>query len=140
MNKAILMGRLGKHPEIRATQNGHTVATFSLAVDRPKRHDREKETDWLRIVVWGKLAEIAERYLTQGSKVLVTAAVRTRKYQDKTGKDAWITEFVAESIEFCESKAKDTAGDTANYDVDAIAVQIVDDFPEYGGNAEDIPF
>lgn len=136
MNKAIFMGRLGKHPEIRVTQNGHTVATFSLAVDRPKRHDREKETDWLRIVVWGKLAEIAERYLKQGSKVLVTAAARTRKYQDKTGQEVWVTEFVAESIEFCDSKSKDEGVST---DIDAMASQIVDSFPEYEGT-EDMPF
>lgn len=136
MNKAIFMGRLGGDPEIRATQSGKLVATFNLAVGRKKRQGGENETDWFTVVAWGKLAEIAEKYLRKGAKVLVTAAARTRSYEDKTGRKVWVTEFVAESIEFCDSKSKDEGVST---DIDAMASQIVDSFPEYEGT-EDMPF
>lgn len=130
MNKAIFMGRLGGDPEIRATQSGRTVARFSLAVNRPKRQDRENETDWLNIVAWGKLAEIAEKYLRKGAKILVTAAARTRSYDDKTGHKVWVTEFVAESIEFCESKTK-----SDDYTINAD--DITDDFAGFAEADED---
>lgn len=130
MNKAIFMGRLGGDPEVRVTQSGRTVARFSLAVNRPKRQDRENETDWMNIVAWGKLAEIAEKYLRKGAKILVTAAARTRSYDDNTGRKVFVTEFVAESIEFCESKAK-----TDDYTINAD--DITDDFTGFAEADED---
>lgn len=104
MNKVILMGRLAADPEIRYTTGGVAVTTFTLAVDRPKAKDREQETDWPSIIAWRQKAEFAANYLKKGRKVLITAAVRTRTYEDKEGKKRKVTEFQAEEIEFCDSK------------------------------------
>lgn len=104
MNKVILMGRLGNTPELRYTTNGIAVCSFTLAVERPRQKDKEEETDWPTIVAWRNKAEFAARYLTKGRKVLVTAAVRTRSYDDKEGNRRKVTEFYAEDIEFCDKK------------------------------------
>lgn len=110
MNKAIFMGRLAADPELRYTPNGVAVCSFVLAVDRPKQKDRDQETDWPSIVAWRQKAEFASKYLTKGRKVLVTATVRTRTYDDDNGKKHKITEFHAEEIEFCDSKPQGTYG------------------------------
>lgn len=107
MNKVFLMGRLAADPELRYTASGVAVATFTLAVDRPKLKDREQETDWPTITAWRHKAEFTANYLTKGRKILVTAAVRTRIYEDKEGKRRKVTEFHAEEIEFCDSKPKE---------------------------------
>lgn len=111
MNKVILMGRLAADPELRYTTGGVAVANFTLAVDRPKAKDRDQETDWPQIIAWRQKAEFAATYLTKGRKVLVTAAVRTRSYEDKEGKKHKVTEFQAEDIEFCDSKPQGTASE-----------------------------
>lgn len=108
MNKVFLMGRLATEPELRYTTSGVAVCTFTLAVDRPKQKNRDQETDWPSIIAWRQKAEFAANYLTKGRKVLVTAAVRTRTYEDKEGKRRKVTEFQAEEIEFCDSKAQGT--------------------------------
>ena len=110
MNKVFLMGRLAADPELRYTTNGVAVATFTLAVDRPKYKDKEQETDWPQIIAWRQKAEFAANYLTKGRKILVTAAVRTRTYEDKEGKKRKVTEFQAEEIEFCDSRPQNTSG------------------------------
>lgn len=111
MNKVILMGRLAADPELRYTTGGVAVANFTLAVDRPKAKDRDQETDWPQIIAWRQKAEFAATYLTKGRKVLVTAAVRTRSYEDKEGKKHKVTEFQAEDIEFCDSKPQGTSSE-----------------------------
>lgn len=108
MNKVFLMGRLATEPELRYTTSGVAVCTFTLAVDRPRQKNRDQETDWPSIITWRQKAEFAANYLTKGRKVLVTAAVRTRTYEDKEGKRRKVTEFQAEEIEFCDSKAQGT--------------------------------
>jgi single-strand DNA-binding protein len=110
MNKVFLMGRLATEPELRYTTSGVAVCTFILAVDRPRQKDRDQETDWPSIIAWRQKAEFAANYLTKGRKVLVTAVVRTRTYEDKEGKRRKITECQAEEIEFCDSKPRGTPG------------------------------
>ena len=110
MNKVILMGRLAADPELRYTTNGVAFCSFTLAVDRPKAKDREQETDWPSIIAWRQKAEFAANYLKKGRKVLVTAAVRTRTYEDREGKKHKVTEFQAEEIEFCDSKPQGSYG------------------------------
>lgn len=110
MNKVFLMGRLATEPELRYTTSGVAVCTFTLAVDRPKAKDGDQGTDWPTIVAWRQKAEFAANYLKKGRKILVTATVRTRTYEDKEGKRRKITEFQAEEIEFCDSKPKETPG------------------------------
>lgn len=135
MNKVILMGRLAADPELRYTTGGVAVANFTLAVDRPKAKDRDQETDWPQIIAWRQKAEFAATYLTKGRKVLVTAAVRTRSYEDKEGKKHKVTEFQAEDIEFCDSKPQGTSSgnkESTNSEYEPADFTPVDD--------EDMPF
>ena len=98
LNRASLMGRLGKDPEIRTTQSGEKVASFSIATGekwKDKNTGEAKErTEWHNIVAWGGLAGVAERFLKKGARVLVEGAIRTRKWQDQSGNDRWSTEIV----------------------------------------------
>lgn len=98
LNRASLMGRLGRDPEIRTTQTGEKVANFSIATSeqwKDKNTGEKKErTEWHNIVVWGPLAKVAEQYLRKGARVLVEGAIRTRKWQDQSGADRWSTEIV----------------------------------------------
>ncbi|MDQ2080503.1 single-stranded DNA-binding protein [Xanthobacteraceae bacterium Astr-EGSB] len=99
VNKAILVGHLGADPEIRSTQGGNKVATFSLATSESWRDkatgERKEHTDWHRLVVWNEaLVKVVEQYLKKGSKVYVEGIIRTRKYQGNDGADRYVTEIV----------------------------------------------
>lgn len=98
VNKVILIGNLGRDPEVRTTQSGTKVANLSIATsdswkDRNTGERREK-TEWHRVVIFGNLADIAERYLKKGSKVYVSGQLQTRKWQDQSGQDKYTTEVV----------------------------------------------
>ncbi len=103
INKAILTGRLGKDVELRYTPNGKAVATFSLAVT--DSFNREV-THWLNVVVWGKSAENCANYLSKGSLVGVDGRIQTRNYENKEGRKVYVTEIVADRVEFLDSKGK----------------------------------
>lgn len=137
MNKAIFSGRLANTPELRYTKNGTAVCSFTLAVERPHQKDKEEETDWPTIIAWRSKAEFAAKYLTKGRKVLVTATVRTRSYEDENGKKHKVTEFYAEDIEFCDKKPQqDTAAGTQQ----SSAQELPDGFEEVEAPDEDLPF
>lgn len=104
MNKVIITGRLGADPELRYTQGGHAVTRFNLAVERNMGKDREKETDWLTVVAWGKRAEFAAEYLSKGRKILVQGNLKTGSYTNKDGFEVKTVEVQAEDIEFCDSR------------------------------------
>ena len=108
MNKVILMGRLTRDPDIRYTQgeNSMAVARFSLAVDRRRTGaDGQREADFINCVTFGKNAEFAERYLHQGTKIVLTGRIQTGSYTNKDGNKVYTTDVVGEDIEFAESKA-----------------------------------
>ncbi len=97
VNKVILVGRLGRDPETRFTSGGQAVANFSLATDssyKDKNGERQKRTEWHKLVVWGKQAEIAQQYLKKGSQVYVEGRLQTREWQDKEGQKRQTTEIV----------------------------------------------
>ena len=99
INKVILVGNLGKDPEIRTTQEGVKIANFSLATSEQWRdkntQERVERTEWHRVVVFNeKLAEIAEKYLRKGSKIYVEGQIQTRKWTDQTGQERYTTEVV----------------------------------------------
>ena len=100
MNKVILIGRLGKDPEVRYTSTGKAVANFSLATNEGK--DR---TTWHNIVVWEKQAELAGEYLSKGRQVAIEGSIQNRKWEDKEGNPRQTTEIVAHRVEFLGSKA-----------------------------------
>ena len=107
VNKAILIGNLGADPELRYTQNGKAVASFSLATtERRKGQDGQVQelSEWHRIVTWGKLAEICGQYLSKGSKVYIEGKIQTRKWQDQGGVDRYTTEIVAHEMKMLSSR------------------------------------
>ena len=106
MNKVVLIGRLTRDPELRYTGSNTPVATFSLAVNRNfTNQNGEREADFINIVVWRKQAENVKNFLTQGSQVAVEGRIQTRTYDDQNGQKRYITEVVADNVEFLGSKA-----------------------------------
>ena len=109
MNKVVLIGRLTRDPELRYTGNNTPVATFSLAVDRGFSNQQgEREADFINIVVWNKQAENVKNYLTKGSQVGIDGRIQTRTYDDKDGQKRYVTEVVANNVEFLGSKGSST--------------------------------
>ncbi|MDX2223911.1 MAG: single-stranded DNA-binding protein [Rhodospirillaceae bacterium] len=98
VNKVILIGNLGRDPEVRTTQNGTKVANLSLATSESWRDkqsgERKEKTEWHRVVIFGNLADIAEKYLKKGSKVYVSGQLQTRKWTDQSGQEKYSTEVV----------------------------------------------
>ena len=107
MNKVILMGRLTRDPEVRysAGNNSMAVARYTLAVDRRFRRDGENNADFIGCVAFGKSAEFAEKYLRQGTKIIVTGRIQTGSYTNRDGQKVYTTDVVVEDQEFAESKA-----------------------------------
>jgi single-strand DNA-binding protein len=110
VNKAILVGRLGKDPETRYTPSGQGVCNFSLATDesfKDRNGERQKRTEWHRIVMWGKLAEIAQQYLKKGSLVYIEGRIQSRQWDDKnTGQKRYSTDIVANTMKMLGSKGE----------------------------------
>lgn len=104
MNKAFIVGNLTREPEVKTTTTGQTVCNFTIAVSRRFKKD---ETDYIPIVVWNKQAENCGKYLSQGSKVSVSGEIQTRNYDGKNGK-VYVTEVVADEVEFLSSKTQKT--------------------------------
>lgn len=97
LNKVILVGNLGRDPEVRSMQSGDKVANLSIATSerwRDREGNQQEKTEWHRVVIFGKVAEIAERYLKKGSKVLIEGQLQTRKWTDQSGQDRYSTEVV----------------------------------------------
>lgn len=109
MNRVILVGRLTKDPELRYTPNGVAVATFTLAVNRRFTNAQgEREADFINIVVWRKPAENTANFLKKGSLAGVDGRVQTRSYEGQDGKRVYVTEVLAESVQFLEPKSSGT--------------------------------
>ncbi|HMA37536.1 MAG TPA: single-stranded DNA-binding protein [Chloroflexia bacterium] len=110
LNKAQLIGNLGKAPEMKYTANGKAVTTFSVAVDRPSRNGHA-ETDWFRVVAWEGLAEACNQYLEQGSKVFVEGRLQTRSWEGQDGQKHYATEVVAEDVIFLSGRPAAAEGE-----------------------------
>jgi single-strand DNA-binding protein len=138
LNKVILIGNLGKDPEVRYTGSGQAVASFPLATSerfKNKSGDWEERTEWHSIVLWGKQAETAKEYLAKGKTVYIEGRLQTRKWQDKDGRDRYTTEVVGDRMQFVGPKGdgggrQGGRGDepTAVYD-DPAAFNADDDIP-----------
>lgn len=106
MNKVILIGRLVRDPELRYTGSNTAVATFTVAVNRTfANQNGERETDFINVVVWRKQAENVKNYLTQGSQVAIDGRIQTRNYEDQNGQKRYVTEVVADNVQFLDTKA-----------------------------------
>ena len=111
MNKAILIGRLTKDPELKMTENTkREVCQFTMAVNRPyTNEDGERKADFINCVVWDKLAENLAKYQKKGNQIAVEGRIQTRNYDDKDGKKVYVTEVVAEEAYFADSKREGEA-------------------------------
>lgn len=115
MNRVVLVGRLTKDPDLSYTPAGAAVATFTLAVNRPfKNGQGEQEADFIQCVVWRKPAENVANFLKKGSLTGVDGRVQTRNYEGNDGKRVYVTEIVAESVQFLEPKQNAVEGSTPN--------------------------
>jgi len=114
INKVILVGNLGKDPETRYMPSGSAVTNLTLATSESWKDkqtgDQQERTEWHKIAMFGRLAEIAAEYLRKGSQVYIEGKLRTRKWQDKEGKDRWTTEIVADEMQMLGSRGGASAG------------------------------
>lgn len=124
MNKAILIGNVGKEPEIRKTQSGISVANFSLATS--KKIKGEDKTEWHRIVAWDKLAEIVEKYVHKGDKLMIEGEIETREYE-KDGRKVYTTEIRAWNMEMLGGKPEGNRSTGTNQKVDISNLDDIDD-------------
>jgi single-strand DNA-binding protein len=149
VNKVILVGRLGKDPETRYTSSGQAVCNFSLATDetyKDRAGERQKRTEWHRIVVWAKQAEIAQQYLHKGSLIYLEGRIQTRQWDDREGQKRTTTEIVATNFRMLGSRGDASAaaaGAAGGADADAhsqSASAAGDEVPGPEPSDEDIPF
>lgn len=114
VNKVILVGRLGKDPEIRSTAGGQTVARFSLATDdkyTDRNGEKQERTEWHNIVAWAKLAEICGQYLRKGKLVYIEGSIRTDSWDDKeTGQKRYKTEIIANTMQMLDRRGDEEGG------------------------------
>lgn len=115
VNKVILVGNLGKDPELRYTSSGTAVATFSLATSeryKDRSGEQQEKTEWHNIVAWRNLAEICGKYLHKGKQVYIEGKIQTRSYEDRDGNKRYMTEVVADQMQMLGSKSDDSPGRT----------------------------
>lgn len=128
MNKCILIGNLTKDPELTTTTNGVAVCRFSIAVSRRySNSDGERETDFLNIVVWRSLGENCHKFLKKGSKVGVVGNIQTRSYDATDGSKRYVTEIVAEEVEFLSTRTQDEQARPSTSSEEVAKLQPIDD-------------
>ena len=111
MNKAFLMGRLTRDPELRYSSSNAAIVNFSIAIDRQYTNNQgQRETDFINIVAFQKQAENIKKYVTKGSLVAVDGRIQTRNYEDKDGKRVYVTEVVADRVQFLSTKGSTSDG------------------------------
>lgn len=115
MNKALLIGRLTRDPELKSTSTGRNVCQFSIAVNRNFTNaNGEREADFINCVVWDKQAENLVKYQKRGNQIAVDGRIQTRNYEDKDGKRVYVTEILANSISFLDSKGTNAGSNDFN--------------------------
>ncbi len=132
MNKAILVGRLTKDPELRATTSGVSVASFTVACDRKYvKQGEERKADFINCIAWRQSAEAISRYFKKGDRIALEGTIQVRDWQDNDGKKRYATEVVVEQWEFAQSKTEGALA-TSNTEADLDGFMPVDD--------DDLPF
>ena len=149
VNKVILVGNLGRDPEIRHTQSSQPVANFTLATSErwtSKDGERQEKTEWHRIVVWGKLAEFCGQYLSKGRQVYIEGRLQTREWEDREGNKRKTTEIVADTVQFVGPRPSSGGGGDAGDVSDPYEGAPSAATPQggaatpQGGTDDDIPF
>ena len=138
----ILIGRLTRDPEVRYSDNGHTVARFAIAVDRRFKKENEQNADFINTVAFGKTAEFVEKYFFQGNKIVVEGRIQTGSYTNQDGQKVYTTDVVAEQVEFGESKNSNNTNGSPNESRPSPSSAIGDGFMNIPDGVEDegLPF
>lgn len=140
LNRITIQGRVVKKPEMRVTQSGKPVASFTLAVERDYvAQGQERETDFLDVVAWNQKAEVAGKYLDKGSMAVVDGRLQIRTWTDKEGNKRRNAEILADQIYFCGSKQTDGTAKTSGT-ASAPATDIPEGFTMLDENADELPF
>ena len=137
VNKVILVGNLGKDPEVRHLDNGIAVANFSLATTESytnKQGERVNQTEWHNIVLWRGLADVAEKYLKKGNSIYVEGKISTRKWEDKEGNTRYSTDIIADKMTMLGSKS-----DNSNTPTES-SVSSTEPTPSEDSGNDDLPF
>ncbi len=147
VNKVFLLGNLGRDPEVRFTPSGQAVANFTVATNESwtdKSGQKQEKTEWHRIVVWGKLAELCGEYLKKGRQAFIEGRLQTREWTDKEGKKNYTTEIVANNVQFLGSGAgggkRDDVGGPPPPGDDLAPPPNAGYAGPTGGGGDDIPF
>ena len=135
-NSVVLQGRLTADPELKTTNSGKSVISFSLAVERDFTTNGEKETDFINIVAWNGTAEFISKFFQKGKQMLLRGSLQVRKYQTQNGENRQVTEVIADKVYFCGDKGKDPLAEFKN-EVDELNQS--NDFAEVDSD-EDLPF
>lgn len=112
LNRALLVGRLTRDPELRRTGSGKAVTSFNLAVERNFKSD-DQEADFINCVCWGKIAENTERYCSKGSMVSIDGRIQTRNYDNNQGQKVYVTEVIADSVQFIQTNRNNNTATAA---------------------------
>lgn len=142
LNRTIMMGRLTRDPELRHTQSGTAVCSFSIACDQDfKNATGERETDFFDCVAWRQTAEFVSKYFSKGRMAVVEGRLQNRDWTDKEGNKRRSTEVIASSVYFGDSKPKDDGGEPASYGEDPMAGTLPPGFtPDFGEEDGELPF
>ena len=141
LNKAMIIGNLGRDPEMRYTPSGQAVTQFTVAVNRNYKGQNgewQEETEWFRVVVWGQPAERAAEYLRKGNKVYVEGRLQTRQWEDREGQKRYTTELVADRVANLERRTRDEGGEGSPAPAKASAGPREDRLDE--NDLDDLPF
>ena len=142
INRVVLVGRLTKDPELRKTKTGTSVTQFTLAVNRRTNQNGQQEADFIQCTAWSKTADLIVQYLNKGSLAGIDGRIQTRTYEDQYGNKKYITEVVAESVQFLESKKEGGENNKNGWTMQDIKEQVSEQpFNEYEGiGSNDLPF
>ena len=143
MNNVSLVGRLTRDPELKYTSNGKAVANFNIAVNRPfKNANGEQEADFINGQVWGKPAENLANYMKKGNQIGLTGRINTRNYENSEGKRVYVTEVVADNVQFLESKGSNQNNQRTNQPskqhIDAANKEVQKQSDPFANNGEPI--
>lgn len=144
LNKVMLIGNLGRDPEVRYTGSGQAVASFSLATSERFKNKQsgewEEKTEWHRVVLWGKQAEVAGEYLAKGRTVFIEGRLQTRKWTDRDGNEKYTTEIVGERMQMLGGRGDGGGGAGRRNEGGAVADATTVSYDEPPFQDDDIPF
>jgi single-strand DNA-binding protein len=140
VNKVILIGHLGKDPEVRSIEGGKKVANFTLATSesyKDKSGQRVEKTEWHNIAFWGAIADVIEKYLKKGSQIYVEGRISTRSYEDKEGVKKYFTEIVGQNMTMLGGAPKSGDSSTGGYEKNGKTAEVATTFT---AEEDDLPF